>query len=250
MSQNAREVSSGQVLNTISNLVEREKSMLMNLDTVVSSIMTAADYLAILKDSDQVGTYKELVVNLGKLTHEVRTNQAVLQDLAGTYQASLEDTDFRALLDKLLKERLQQHPYRPQDDQRLKEFQDVVAGAGSQAFGDEDNLGDEDLLIEDTRGWVNAKCPLSMKEVLDLENPVKDSLGYVYERSSIMEYLRGHPHGLKHPCAGVNHNIKEAELKPAEDVIRAKRRQRLQQAMGDGKEGTNGDGNDDNVVDV
>ncbi|GIL43654.1 hypothetical protein Vafri_1332 [Volvox africanus] len=250
MSQDALGVSSGQVRNTISNLVEREKNMLTNLDTVFSSIMTAADYLAILKDSDQVGVYKDLVVNLGKLTHEVRTNQVVLQELGETYQASLEDTDFRARLDQRLKERLQQEPYRPQDDQRLRDFQEVVAGAGGHAFVDEDNLGDEDLLIEDNRSWVNAKCPLSMKEVLDLENPVKDCLGYVYERSSIMEYLHAHPRGRKHPCAGVNQDIKETDLKPAEDVLRAKRRQRLQQAMGDGKEGINGDGNGEDVFDV
>lgn len=39
-------------------------------------------------------------------------------------------------------------------------------------------------------------------QVLELEHPVKDAVGYVYEKASILNYLQGHPNGRKHPVAG------------------------------------------------
>ncbi|GLC36055.1 hypothetical protein PLESTB_000532900 [Pleodorina starrii] len=257
MSQDAGNVpvSADQVRNAISGLVDREKNMLTNLDAVASSIMTAADYLAILKDSAQVGTYKELLLSLGKLSHEVRAHQGVLLNLGQTYQASLEDTDFQALLDRGLSDSLQRAPYRPEDDRRFKEFTEQVGGAGGSAdqadgAGDDELGEDEDLREADTgHSLAKTKCPLSMKEVLDLERPVKDHLGYVYEHANIMEYLRGHPNGRKHPCAGVNGLLRASDLKPAEDVLRAKRRRRLAEAMGaDANDGASEDSEE--VIDV
>ncbi|GFR48628.1 hypothetical protein Agub_g10543, partial [Astrephomene gubernaculifera] len=98
--------------------------------------------------------------------------------------------------------------------------------------GDQELGDDEDLEIEDSgRQWTNDKCPLSMKEVLDLQRPVKDPLGYVYEHSAVMEYLRHHPHGHKHPVAGVTQLLRACDLVPATEVERAKKRRRLQQNL-------------------
>ncbi|EFJ49852.1 hypothetical protein VOLCADRAFT_89268 [Volvox carteri f. nagariensis] len=212
-----------------------------NMDEVYRSVMTAADYLSILNDSAQIGTYKELLSNLGKLSHEVRAHKCVLQTLAQSYQPSLEDTDFTTLLDQGLHDRLQQQPYNPRNDERFREFMGVVAAAGGcagepdgvrQDEGGDELDDDEDFREADNgRTWVNDKCPLSMKEVLDLERPMKDPLNYVYEYTYIMAYLQPHPTGFKHPCAGVRQELRVSDLKPATDVIRAKRRQRLMQAL-------------------
>ncbi len=44
-------------------------------------------------------------------------------------------------------------------------------------------------------------CP-HRSQVLSLDEPVKDSRGYVYEKANVLEYLRGHGAGARHPVAG------------------------------------------------
>ncbi|GFR48629.1 hypothetical protein Agub_g10544, partial [Astrephomene gubernaculifera] len=128
MSQNPAqvEVSAQRVRNTISSLVDREKALLANLDVVKNSIATSADYLAVLGDSEKVATYKELMGNLGKLAHEVRSHQEVLKAYDQSYAASLATTDFQAVLDQRLKDHLQRNPYNPRSDGHMKEFLEAV----------------------------------------------------------------------------------------------------------------------------
>ena len=78
-------------------------------------------------------------------------------------------------------------------------------------------------------GAVNSKCPLTMKDVFDLEDPTADVKGYVYERAAIVEYVRrqagrGAHAAAQCPAAGTNHAVRVAELRPAWEVFRAKKR--------------------------
>ena len=86
-------------------------------------------------------------------------------------------------------------------------------------------------------GAVNSKCPLTMKDVFDLEDPTADVKGYVYERAAIVEYVRrqaGHgAHAAAQcPAAGTNHAVRVAELRPAREVFRAKKRAEAARRVG------------------
>ncbi|PNH10211.1 hypothetical protein TSOC_003105, partial [Tetrabaena socialis] len=144
-----------------------------------------------------------------------------------------QDTDFGTELDQRLREQLRRAPYDKGSDARLKAILAAASGAGAGGSGAGDELDDDvDVAVGGGHGWINDRCPLSMKDVLELEQPVRDSLGYVYESASIREYLRSNPNGMKHPVAGVQHLLTLAELKPAAEVEREKRRRRLNGAAG------------------
>ena len=76
-----------------------------------------------------------------------------------------------------------------------------------------------------------------MKDVFDLEDPTADVKGYVYERAAIVEYVRrqaGHgAHAAAQcPAAGTNHAVRVAELRPARELIRAKKRAEAARRVG------------------
>ncbi|PNW69917.1 hypothetical protein CHLRE_17g698200v5 [Chlamydomonas reinhardtii] len=255
----------------------RENGLITSLSTVTSSISTAADYLTVLGDTEKVAAYKELMLSLGKLTHEIKTHQDALRELGTSYQASAEPTDFRAVLDAALADRLKRQPYEPRSDAAMREFvtglgedPDAVlaggaaggGGAGGQAAEDED----DDVVEQGAggrRNWTNTTCPLSLKNVLDLDHPVRDPVGYVFDREAVTDWLRRTRRpGLApaqmqaHPVAGCSHFLREEQLVPAAEVVREQRRRRLQQLMGGGAGGAGGAGagvageGEDDIIDV
>ncbi|KAG2431366.1 hypothetical protein HYH02_013355 [Chlamydomonas schloesseri] len=283
-------VSARPVQNAVDNLVLREDGLLSSLTTVTSSISTAADYLTVLGDTEKVAAYKELMLSLGKLTHEIKTHQDVLKQLKTSYEPSAEPTDFRGLLESSLAASLSRQPYEPRSDQAMREFvtglgEDpdsvlaaaaggaggsggAAAGGGSGAAADEDDA-DEDVVeaggAGGRRGWQNDKCPLSLKNVLDLEVPVQDPVGYVYDKAAVLEWLRrtrgragpgGAAQTQAHPVAGCSHFLHESQLLPARAVEREQRRRRLREAMGGGAAGGGGGGGgagaggEEDVIDV
>jgi hypothetical protein len=66
-------------------------------------------------------------------------------------------------------------------------------------------------------------------QLLDLEEPVVDAIGFVYEKAAVEHYLRGkgvtQPH-QRAPCpmAGTSQTISLGELRSAKAVLAAKRR--------------------------
>ncbi|KAG2483152.1 hypothetical protein HYH03_017944 [Edaphochlamys debaryana] len=246
---------------TCDSLAEREKALLTYALPIATSINTAADYLSTLGETEKAAGYTDVLASLGQLEHEIKAHQAVLLELGRTHQASTEPTDFKALIDSNLKDHLQQHPYDPRSDPRLRQFKEAMAaeggGAGPSDGGGGADLGeDEDLMEMGGQRWVNDKCPICIKDVLDLAKPVVDPLGYVFEEQAVREYLRGKPAaGATHPVAGVKQLLRAADLRPATEVERAKRRRALARAMGaDGAGGAGGAGGrrgaEEDVVDV
>jgi hypothetical protein len=102
----------------------------------------------------------------------------------------------------------------------LRAFDAAVRG-GDVALGD-----DEDLMVVGggANGFLrNAKCPLSLKNLEDLNEPLEDSKGYVYEAAAIIDYI-GRKTSVQCPVAGTTHTVKRAELKPSRHVMRLKAR--------------------------
>ncbi|KAI7835638.1 hypothetical protein COHA_010469 [Chlorella ohadii] len=92
----------------------------------------------------------------------------------------------------------------------------------------------------------NATCPITLKPLLKLKDPVKDATGVVYERAAVTWFLHALParkRGRGITMAGSTHEVTLAELVPAGEVVQAKRqakkakrqaaedKQRLEQAQ-------------------
>eukprot|EP00210_Caulerpa_lentillifera_P008450 g8062.t1 len=100
---------------------------------------------------------------------------------------------------------------------------------------DDDDDDDEVEEITDERNNIapNTHCPICQKKIEDLEDPVVDQKGYVYEKKMIELHLsqvgQGENRENRCPVAGTSHLISLASLAPAMRVrhlIKNKRKHR------------------------
>ena len=80
--------------------------------------------------------------------------------------------------------------------------------------------------------FPNAKCPITGKSLLDLEDPVEDHKGYVYEKSAMEQFINKSSSGSKKcPAAGTSHQVTLADLRPCIALTVMKRRRVLSQTQ-------------------
>lgn len=90
-----------------------------------------------------------------------------------------------------------------------------------------DELEDDELQIEGGAEFRNRRCVLTQKDIFDLDEPVEDANGWIWEKRAIVEHIRTHQGRAKNPANQV-HTITEAELKHSRRVVReAQKRKRL-----------------------
>eukprot|EP00882_Tetradesmus_deserticola_P014440 GHRQ01015356.1.p4 GENE.GHRQ01015356.1~~GHRQ01015356.1.p4 ORF type:complete len:146 (+),score=59.33 GHRQ01015356.1:1157-1594(+) len=113
----------------------------------------------------------------------------------------------------------------PERDEDVAEFDDI---AGVAATAVDDALDDDEDLLVVGGAEKNEKCPYTMKLLIDLEEPVEDHKGFVYEAAAITDNIKrsgiGH---IECPVAGASHWIRLTDLKECRRVKRMqKHRQR------------------------
>ena len=74
----------------------------------------------------------------------------------------------------------------------------------------------------------NARCPISGKSLKDIEDPVEDDKGYVYERQPMELYIKQHTRRTRETAvdclqSGTTHKVSLASLKPATKLLRARK---------------------------
>lgn len=84
--------------------------------------------------------------------------------------------------------------------------------------------GDEDVILTSQALQTNSRCPMSAKPVDQLEEPVMDQKGYVYEKKLIEQFIRAKGGRVPCPQAGAGHVITLNDLKPARHIERARKR--------------------------
>jgi hypothetical protein len=143
----------------------------------------------------------------------------------GAYRISADSTDFQTLIEDtvVLLKNEERKPFRIEDHQLMKTFLSTAS--------EEDKIEqiDDDIQMEttNTSSFKNSKCPLSLKDVMDLKDPVEDSHGFIYERQDLIRYMdqmRADRNG-RYPCpqAASGATISMDEIKPAERVLRLQR---------------------------
>jgi len=73
--------------------------------------------------------------------------------------------------------------------------------------------------------WQPGSVPLL--QIMELEDPVEDERGYVYEKAAVQDYIRQKPPGhCQCPVSGTVHLITIEGLRPARVLKQAQRRAR------------------------
>ena len=129
--------------------------------------------------------------------------------------------------------------------EKWRDFEREIEGKSGAANAAAGEVEDEDIAVvgltqAQQAGIRNQRCPISGKDIGDLDDPVRDSKGYIYERIAIEGYLsqgRGRHISKRCPVAGANHMVAVADLQSAQMQVRAvRRRERLTQNQNENDE--------------
>ncbi|KAK3264957.1 hypothetical protein CYMTET_26326 [Cymbomonas tetramitiformis] len=179
------------------------------------------------------------------LTHESELNCHIeaLSAFRNRYSCTTEKTDFKGLLQQLFEESRRSVPSSTSTCADLKSFDRMVWNVhhqGQAMEGEED----EELLVDPTQGHVfkNPKCPLSGRDIEELDDPVEDQQGFIYEKELIERMItRSRTNEVNCPQIGTTHTIKLKDLKPAYGlkarVERENKRRRIAETQGLGGSG-------------
>jgi len=102
---------------------------------------------------------------------------------------------------------------------------------GESAVPDVQDDVDDDIVdvggATQVHGVKNRQCPLTQKFVEDLSEPVIDSMGFVYEKTNILAYLKkngGRDQTARCPQAATAHNVSPNDLRNARHNVRLYKR--------------------------
>lgn len=160
------------------------------------------------------------VQKLSEMKHERDGEVYALRALERDYACSAaSEFDFERYM---MKKRQQYAAKTPMDVLMVEAF-DAACRRGTEELDPDAELMVVGAGADGANGVKNAKCPLCLRKVEDLDEPVEDLKGFVYEQAAILEYIGRKP-SVPCPVAGTSHAVKKADLKPSRAAIRLKAR--------------------------
>lgn len=183
-------------------------------------------------EHEQVAALKAECLRLAEKKHEMECRVVALQRLRGAYRTDAKAAfDFDAYVEEQFQALLAERPARPEQDRQYKELVAStweITNPGEPLPGADD---DEDLVAVGGGGSSlikNKNCPLTAQPVEELEDPVMDQVGYVYDRRAIKQHIQASRYGREVPApfAGTMHKITLDSLKDATAEIKLMKRLR------------------------
>ena len=185
-------------------------------------------------EHEQVAALKAECLRLAEKKHEMECRVVALQRLRGAYRTDAKAAfDFDAYVEEQFQALLAERPARPEQDRQYKELVAStweITNPGEPLPGADD---DEDLVAVGGGGSSlikNKNCPLTGQAVEDLEDPVMDPVGYVYDRRAVTQHIqqksRGGSYEVPAPFHGTTHKIGTRSLKDATAEIKLMKRLR------------------------
>ena len=175
----------------------------------------------------QLAKLREATKNVLHARHELELHEKALLRVNSTYNPSGAATDFGSVLAAAAAALAERSPYDVAADPLMTSFEELAKPP--EAGGDEQI--DDDIAIEGGGSGAalakNTLCQMTMKPILELEQPVQDRVGMVYDKAAMVEYIKkhgGHDQRVPCPVAGTTHTVTLSELRPAAAVVAAKRR--------------------------
>eukprot|EP00873_Tetraselmis_striata_P017555 jgi/Tetstr1/437819/TSEL_026459.t1 len=222
--------------NTLRHIADNGASRVEQLRTMQMSdfdtnFIESAKYLAASPgQKDNVAAVRAAVEEMLRIDAELGAQASALRQLASAYVAPAVNsgevvvaTNFEAELARMREEMLAASGFDPSTSEHMVRFDRELRAVVDPNGGEEDP--DADLVMADDSNEVsvNQACPLTLRPVLELLEPVEDQSGYVYEKQPIMAYIASKGRGgqpVPSPIAGASYFITAAQLKPARRVIR------------------------------
>ena len=193
-----------------------------NLSLSLPVPLTPLTHSCLIHITMQFQAVREATQRMLEARYQLDIHHAALVDLQRKYQATGATTNFNALLSESAAQLETEHPYESAADPLLLRFDE---DAGIVADYEDEQIDDDIAIAGESTHQLgrNATCPITMRALLDIEDPVEDSKNFVYEKHAILEML-GRSASIKCPVAGTNHMLSKSDLRPARAVINAKKR--------------------------
>ncbi|VAH22840.1 unnamed protein product [Triticum turgidum subsp. durum] len=155
------------------------------LATAADATSTEAQTLVLVKQLEDA--VQELVASYEDCAYLAEA----VKKVPGAYQPSDQATDFRKLIDVEVEKVKGTSRSSGHKDQLIRQFKEAVWDvhhAGQPMPGDEQ----EELVMTSTQNNIlNTVCPLTMKPIVDLENPVRCiDCRHIYDKDPILRYIR------------------------------------------------------------
>lgn len=180
-------------------------------------------------EHEQVAALKAECLKLAEKKHEMECRVVALQRLREAYRIDAKaEFDFEAYVEEQFQALLAERPARPEQDRQYRELVAstwAITNPGEPLPGADE---DEDLVAVGGGGSSlikNKNCPLTGQAVEELEDPVMDPVGYVYDRRAITQHI-GRAYEVPAPFHGTTHKIGTRSLKDATAEIKLMKRLR------------------------
>ncbi|WIA36485.1 hypothetical protein OEZ86_007785 [Tetradesmus obliquus] len=203
---------------------QRDVGFLENIKTCKEAVLEAAALYVDEHDDEKLKKLRQQLLQLVEAQQQVQAHRTALQVVAGQYAPTLEKSNFEQMVQEAMDEAPRDaHPERDED---VADFDNITGLSGAAAGNDEELDEDEELVVVGG-AEKNEKCPYTMKLLIDLQEPVEDHKGFVYEAAAIKDNIRRNHGRIECPVAGASHWIQLSDLKPCRRVLRMqKHRQR------------------------
>lgn len=199
--------------------------------------------------TDQIAELRLLLRDVVQVGREAKAHETSLREVAqeiASSESSLKTQDYKQMLQTKREHVLNNQQYDWENSREARDFDEKASKVS--AFED----SDEEVVVQANAQDIapNHNCPCSLKPLMELEDPVEDEAGIVYDRAAIEGHIRStmrtnRNNSVMCPLAGSTHEVSLNSLRTAAKVIRAQKRNQRREAER-AEEGSDNDG----VLDV
>ncbi|KAE8786887.1 E3 SUMO-protein ligase MMS21 [Hordeum vulgare] len=180
------------------------QTLVLDMRKALSSMKALAVEYERAGKSDKVKQLEDAVQELVASYEECAYLAEAVKQVPGAYQPSDQATDFRKLIEGEVAKVKGTSRSSGHKDQLIRQFKEAVwevHHAGQPMPGDEQ----EELVMTSTQNCIlNMHCPLTLKPIVELENPVRcTDCRHIYDRDPILRYIRANQ-APNCPVAGIH----------------------------------------------
>uniref|UniRef100_A0ACD5TDQ7 Uncharacterized protein n=2 Tax=Avena sativa TaxID=4498 RepID=A0ACD5TDQ7_AVESA len=184
------------------NASSEAQSLVMDMRKALNSMKSLAVDFERAGKPDKVKQLEEEVLELMASYEDCAHLAEAVKDVPGAYQLSDQATDFKKLIEAEVNKVKGTSRVSGDSQRLLRQFREAVWDvhhAGQPMPGDEQ----EDVVMTSTQSIIlNIKCPITMKPVIELSNPVRcQDCRHIYDKDAIIDYIRRNK-APKCPVAG------------------------------------------------
>ncbi|CAI5466271.1 unnamed protein product, partial [Closterium sp. Yama58-4] len=178
------------IASTVGGLIGDEKRLQAEIESSSVQLKLLAEAMAKEGKMERVAELEAVTRKVVETAHEMSLHQQALEAVRDSYQYTGTPTNFEELLQQQVAQLGASHPC-PEDHHILVAFRQTIRSArqGGEGGGDDDDEDDE-VMMTTNLIVKNPNCPITMRHVEDLDDPVCClDCRHVYEKSAILENM-------------------------------------------------------------